>query len=199
MKDAVLNIFYDWSKQFEGEVNHMYLDCKGLVTIGIGNLIDPISAAMTLPLKRNDKSLATATQISAEWHLIKSHTELAREGYQAAGRLCLYHLEPADIATLVDNKLKSNEAFMKLHYFKNWDSFSACAQLACSSMAWACGAGWPMIFKNCSRSVLNLDWAAASLECSIDSQGNVGVIPRNKANIALFLKAADSNQDPEAL
>jgi GH24 family phage-related lysozyme (muramidase) len=35
----------------EGNVAHMYLDTKGLVTIGIGNLIDPISLALTLPFQ----------------------------------------------------------------------------------------------------------------------------------------------------
>ena len=30
-------------KQYEGKVNFMYLDKKGLVTMGIGHLIDPIN------------------------------------------------------------------------------------------------------------------------------------------------------------
>lgn len=35
----------------EGNIGHMYLDTKGLVTIGIGNLIDPLSLATPLPFQ----------------------------------------------------------------------------------------------------------------------------------------------------
>src|SRR5580704_1499007 len=49
MYSSVRDIFPNFSKQFEGRVGWMYLDVKGLVTIGVGNLIDPLPAAVGLP------------------------------------------------------------------------------------------------------------------------------------------------------
>lgn len=187
--------FYVWSKQFEGEVPHIYLDVKGLATIGIGNLIDPFGAAQTLPFVRADGSPASAAEIEAEWLLIKSHTELARQGYRAAGKLCRLHLEPEAIAILVQSKNNANWAWMRDHYFPGIEAWPACAQLGACSMAWAIGAGWPAIFKRLAAACKAQDWATASKQCSISTKGNPGVAPRNAAVIALFAKAAA--QSPE--
>ena len=52
----------------------MYLDVKGLVTVGVGNLMDPVSVAQTLPFRFKNKpgisapgSPATPDQIAQEW------------------------------------------------------------------------------------------------------------------------------------
>ena len=65
----------------EGNIGYMYLDTKGLVTIGIGNLIDPLSLALPLPFqfKIGNRAgapagrLATPKEIEAEWRSLKNH------------------------------------------------------------------------------------------------------------------------------
>lgn len=70
----------------EGVVKYMYLDIKGLVTIGVGNLIDPINAALNLPFRYKNKpgvtnagQSASRADIEAEWKLIKGKQELAQK------------------------------------------------------------------------------------------------------------------------
>jgi hypothetical protein len=47
LDDAVKN-----TEQFEGRVNHMYLDSKGNVTVAVGLMIPTTAAALNLPFKR---------------------------------------------------------------------------------------------------------------------------------------------------
>src|SRR5690606_6058570 len=56
----------------EGRVDCMYLDVKGLVTVGVGNLVDPVHLAERLPFRRPDGSLATREEIRAAWHTVKT-------------------------------------------------------------------------------------------------------------------------------
>ena len=197
MRSIVQETFRAWSKQFEGEVPWMYLDVKGLVTVGVGNLIDPIGAALGLPFLHADGSKALFGEISAEWHTIKNHQELAHQGYQRARGFCRLHLSDDGISALVASKLASNWAFMA-RYFPNQDTWPAAAQLASSSLAWAIGAGWPLIFKNCAASAKAENWAACAFECEINEHGNLGVVSRNKAMCQLFKYAAAGN-DPDTL
>ena len=48
MHASVKNALSNFLKQYEGKVNFMYLDVKGLVTVGIGHLIDPVNMALKL-------------------------------------------------------------------------------------------------------------------------------------------------------
>jgi hypothetical protein len=61
----------------------MYLDIKGLVSIGIGNLIDPINLAMDLPfVHKDDINVAASTdEIETEWQTVKGRQDLAPRGH----------------------------------------------------------------------------------------------------------------------
>lgn len=193
MKQAVIDNFYGWSKQFEGEVPWMYLDIKGLVTTGIGNLIDPAPTAIGLPWQEESGALAGAARIRSVWNAVKSHKECATRGYRYARQFCPLQLSSDAITQLVRGKLAANWAFMNKQYpkvFANSEQWPAKAQLATSGMAWAIGAGMPGIFKQWSMHAAAQDWMGCSQTCSISTRGNPGIIPRNKAQIALFEAAA---------
>ena len=192
LRPAVASIFQELSRQYEGEVPTMYLDCKGLVTVGVGNLVDPVSEACRLPFVRADGTPATQAEIAAEWRTLKCKPELARQGYRVAAAWCKLHLTEEGIGTLVQAKLAANWAFMVKTYpaFKNADQWPAAAQLAASLMAWAVGAGFPGIFKNWSACAAKADWNGCAETSTINATGNPGVIPRNKAVAALFRLAA---------
>jgi GH24 family phage-related lysozyme (muramidase) len=183
----------------------MYLDCKGLVTTGVGNLIDPVGAAMGLPWIHiaNLGQKANRAEIAAEWNKMKSDQTLARKGYQACGRIASLMLNDDGIDALVEKRLVANEKFLKVT-FRDWDEWPADAQLAVLSMAWAMGAGFTHVFKHLTVACLAHNWSAAAdpRMCNINSTGNPGVIPRNKADCALFASAADvvaTGKDPSLI
>jgi hypothetical protein len=192
MRPVVQAVFSELSKAYEGRVQWMYLDCKGLVTTGVGNLIEPASEACKLPWTHSDGTAADKAEVAAEWRLVKAHQEMAHLGYLACKRLCGLRLTEAAIDALVDEKLRSNWAFMCARYpcFLKAEQWPAPAQLAASLMAWAVGAGFPAIFKNWARCAAVADWQGCADTSEISSKGNVGVIPRNKAVKGLFQLAA---------
>ena len=49
MWDSVKQGFRAFTLPLEGEIAWMYLDTLGLVTVGLGNLIDPVELALELP------------------------------------------------------------------------------------------------------------------------------------------------------
>lgn len=48
MHKSVVDIFPSFSVPLEGEVSSMYCDVLGLITVGVGCLIDPVSMALPL-------------------------------------------------------------------------------------------------------------------------------------------------------
>lgn len=181
--------FRDFTARFEGVVPYMYQDVKGLVTCGIGNLIDPMPAALPLPWLRPDGSRATRSEIVAEWRRVKAMPRaLVYTRYHAPSGL---HLDDDAIDGLVSTRLEADAAIL-VRYYPYFATFPAPAQTAILSMAWAMGAGFPKTWPRFSESVRAMDWLACAGTCAINSHGNVGVIPRNSANAALFREAAGS-------
>jgi len=188
MHSTVNDAFPTFSKTFEGYVKWMYLDIKGLVTIGIGNLIDPVAQATSLPFVDAKGVPATPAQISAEWTKLKAMTALAQKGHRACEAVTALRLSDPSIDVLVRQRLASNEAALQktFHDFQAWP---ADAQLGVLSMAWAMGSAfhekWPRFKQACNAA----DWRAAAENCRMKEAGNPGLIPRNNANQRLFRNA----------
>lgn len=189
MHKAVVDRWHEFSEPLEGRVHSMYLDVKGLVTTGVGNLIDPVGAALRLPWKHPDGTAATDSEIRDQWLTLKGQQELKKLHWKYAAKVTTLRLTDQDIDALVVNKLFENEKALRKAY-PNWDDFPADAQLGCLSMAWAVGAGFPAIFKNFSGFAVKQDWVAAKVCCKIKTDNNPGVIPRNRNNELCFDNAA---------
>ena len=126
----------------EGTKQCMYLDTKGLVTTGKGNLIDTVKDAQALPWKDSQDGfkLASDESIEEEWKSVKARQDMktARSSYwDTVTRLRLSY---ADIDELVTNKLKSNGNILSVR-IPAFGRFPADAQMAISRWAWAVGAG----------------------------------------------------------
>jgi GH24 family phage-related lysozyme (muramidase) len=193
MYDSVRNNFISFNVPFEAKVEYMYLDIIGKVTIGIGNLIDPVDTALGLPFvhKTDESQPATVDEIRAEWNAVHDDSSLATRGARAAAAVTALKLTDSDITALVLSKLSSfARALQATPEFSGLDTWPADAQLGILSMAWALGAGfgptWPVFRAACATS----DWAAAAAACKISEAGNPGVAPRNAANLRLFQNAA---------
>ncbi len=202
MRKAGEDAFVAFTEGFEGSVPWMYLDVKGLVTTGIGNLIDPLPYAIHLPFQTWDHRDATMAEITIQWNFIKATTWLAKAGYKAVAPLLgqnLLHLAPEAIASLVQKKKEQNE-YVLMSRFRDFLTWPVAAQLAIHSMAWACGPHFrfPMMAAYLKAS----QFENAAKECHMDETGNPGLIPRNIANKKL-LREADMVQqyqlDPEVL
>jgi len=189
MKSSVEAGFVGFSAPLEGVVRWMYLDIKGLVTVAIGNLIDPVSMAFDVPFVWPDGRSATRSEIQHEWIKVKRTTTLARSGYRAAERVSELRLTDDGVEALVSRVLHRFDAELVRRY-PEFDSWPADAQLATLAMAWACGTGFGRTFKLLDAALKRGDWATASQQCHINEAGNPGVIPRNKAMKQLFFLAA---------
>jgi GH24 family phage-related lysozyme (muramidase) len=201
MHKSVLDAWPAFSHPLEGYVHSMYLDVKGLVTTGVGNLVDPVSEALRLPWKHADGRLAGKDEVGAAWHSLKSQQKFAKLHWKYAAKLNDLRLTDEDIDALVVQRLAANERYLK-KAFPKWDEWPADAQLCCLSMAWAVGAGFPGIFKNFTKFANLDDWVSAKACAKIKTIGNPGVVPRNRNNELCLDNAAtvhDLGLDPSIL
>ncbi len=192
MYPGVRNAFLSFSRPFEGRIPYMYLDIKGLVSVGVGNLIDPVSLALPLPfVHKSDGISATQDEIQTDWQAVKGRQDLAtaKDYLRQFDALTALKLTDDGIDQVVLSKLDSNEAALKgTPEFADLESWPADAQLGLLSMAWALGgfAKFPKFRAACAAK----DWVTAAAESHIDDTGNPGVTPRNAADHTLFSNAA---------
>jgi hypothetical protein len=187
VRQAVRDAFVAFTAAYEGVVPWMYLDVKGLVTVAIGNLIDPIQYAMTLPfVDRATGKAAHRDTIAAEWLRVKGDASLARLGHRAAERITALRLTPEGIDLVVSRKLEQNDQHLRGR-FPDFEDWPACAQLATHSMAWACGPAFR--FRSLEAALRAQDFAMSAAECHMNEAGNPGLKPRNIANKILYRNA----------
>jgi GH24 family phage-related lysozyme (muramidase) len=192
MYDSVRQNFMAFSTQFEGRVPYMYVDVKDFVTIGVGNLIDPIGLALSLPFvfKSDPSTSASQDDITADWNAVKADPALAQKGHLACDPITKLMLTDDAINSLVLSKADQFESTLKqTGEFSTSDTWPADAQLGLLSMAWAMGpafgSGWPTFRAACSSQ----DWSTAAANCHMDETANPGLSPRNAADRVLFLDA----------
>jgi GH24 family phage-related lysozyme (muramidase) len=193
MRASVQSEFVQFTAAFEGSVNFMYLDVKGLVTTGVGNLIDPMPLAVKLPWTCMGTRPASVEEISEGWLVVKGRQDLKLHGGMAYKNVCPLRLAQADISALVQSRLENDEWQLR-QYFPGWDSFCADAQLGILSMAWAMGPNFPAMFPAFTTAANAGDWLTAGVQSHIKD----GAPERNDANQYLFAQAFVS-RDPELL
>lgn len=199
MKPSVRAAFVPFTSPLEGVVPYLYLDVKGLVTVGIGNLVDPIQYALPLPFLHPDGRPASRDEIAAEWLRVKSDPHAARQGHLRAKAITTLRLDAAGIDLVVSRKLAQNDDHLRRR-FADYDDWPADAQLATLSMAWACGPAFR--FPLLEAALKARDFYLAADECHINEAGNPGIVPRNVANKVLYRNAGRVQAfklDPDAV
>jgi GH24 family phage-related lysozyme (muramidase) len=184
---SVQEEFIFFSAQFEGRLRVMYCDIKGLVTTGIGNLID-----LALPwLDFLTNQPASQGDVIAEWTAVKAlGGNHPLQFWPTRAKLVL---NGTDVDKLVLNRLEEFEAQLKSRpCFAAFDVWPADAQLGLLSMAWAAGAefNFPLFEAACESG----NFLMAAIQCAMDTTGNPGLVPRNTANRTLFSNAAKVKQ-----
>jgi GH24 family phage-related lysozyme (muramidase) len=192
MQQSVRDNFLDFTTKFEGRVEWMYLDIKGLVSIGIGNLIDPINLAMDLPfVHKDDINVAASTdEIEAEWQTVKGRQDLAPRGHLAFKDLTSLQMTDDSIDELVFTKLDQFQSTLEnTTEFADLEDWPSDAQLGLFSMAWAMGPAFGPGFPHFRAACTDHDWAGAAAQCHMEDSANPGLRPRNKADVVLFTNA----------
>jgi hypothetical protein len=188
VQQIVKDKWQEFSKKFEGYLPYMYLDVKGLVSTGMGNLIDPISLAEPLPWKKSDGSKASKEEIDAAWNTVKGRQDLKMSGGGAQAGLTNLHLDDDGIQQLIDQKLDLNDKILSSR-FPGYQSWPAYAQMAVNSMAWAMGANFKFPKFESAVNALVPDFKTAAIEGHMNADGNPGLVPRNTANAQLWENA----------
>lgn len=200
MRASVKAAFLPFSSKFEGYLPFMYADVKNLVTTGMGNLIDPIGAALALPWKNPDGSLASQQQITDAWNAVKN-AGMSQRGGGAYKSVTTIRLDEDGIQQLISGKLDNNEGILRSR-FPAYDSWPADAQLALHSMAWALGPAFKYPKFQAAVNQTYPDFTTAAIESHMSDVGNPGLVPRNDANRQLFQNASavlSQNLDPDVL
>ena len=180
-------------KQYEGKVNYMYLDKKGLVTIGIGNLIDPVNQALKLEFgPKGGGGTVSGAEVIAEFQTVKGRKDLIDKPTAEFDKITSLQLTDAGIATMVASHANAIEGYIKTNasaklFYADFDAWPAEAQLGFFGVAWG-GIplpqfGWNLFPPACR----DQDWDKAAAQCKISSPIAAG---RNEAHRLMFLNAA---------
>jgi len=62
-------------EKYEGKVSHMYLDSKGLVTVGVGHLLKDLASAQKLSFKKSNNMPASKSEIKADYDAVKKQSK----------------------------------------------------------------------------------------------------------------------------
>ncbi len=188
MRPSVGESFVGFTRDLEGACTWMYLDVLGYVTTGCGNMINTPQSAAALPWRRPDGSYATRDEVIADWALVRSRTDLERNGGGAYAHVAKLRLDAQGVSDLVRSTLERCDGDMKRRY-PDWETWPACAQMACLSLAWACGDHYD--FPHMDRALANRDFAEAAREVEMTPAHNPGnnLAARNRANEILMRNA----------
>lgn len=199
MHDSVKAAWIDFNHDLEGIVPRLYADVLGLVTCGMGNLVDPIGLALGLPWELPGGSRATQADIAAAWNEVKNDPLCAARGWKYAIGLPAnrVRLSPEAIDDLILARLEDNDRQM-LARFQDWEARPADAQMAVHSMAWAMGPAFWRKFPKFTVAFAGSDYASAAAQCAISPAAGT-VVERNARNKRLLLAASIPTSDPSIL
>lgn len=192
MKDSVRQAFIPFTQQFEGFTTWMYLDVKGLVTIGYGNLIDPVIPA-GLKFVLPDGAPANVQQIQDAYRIVKSRQDAKENGGGWFRSVTTLRATQDSIDAYAQSVCDNFEH--TLATVPNWNDWPADAQLGALSIAWACGPNFINLWPKFHTAAWKGDFATMAVESHIDDTNNPGVRPRNTANFLLFQNAYRSVRD----
>ena len=171
-------------RQNEGCIDHMYLDTRGNVTIGIGQLVPSAEFARTLRLVMRDSGeAASAQQIAEDYDNVSAQQAgMAAARYRPFTRLVMTQ---DDIDALLENHIGEFYAALQRE-ISDFDSFPDAAQEALLDMAFNLGvSGLIKKFPKLVSAAGRQDWQTCAAECERRGIGE----ERNQATRRLFESA----------
>ena len=217
LQQVVSDSFLSFSQPLEGYTPYLYTDSYGLVTTGMGNLVDtgkrvlpsqpqvalagtPPESALSLPWKKPDGSAASRAEIAAAWQAVKAAWPRVKS--TASQSLTNLRLSKEDVAKLVASKLAENQKYL-ISKYPEMASWPADAQLAFHAVSWAWGPGFAQVswgpdgqnfVSAVNASPPDFRTAAEILMrvSAAEEKRNPGIIPRNQAVVLMLQNAASA-------
>jgi GH24 family phage-related lysozyme (muramidase) len=191
MTPAAREAFLAKTRELEGVCQWLYLDVRGLVTVGIGNLVDPIGSLWAANLDwRSGDEPAADSEIWAAWRTVKGHQELRTHGGGAFQGLTAIRATDESIDRLVELTMTRFERELR-RFFPEMPGWPDSAWVSVMLMAWALGASFPSRWPKLTAALRTLDFGTAALECSMSDAGqNASFKERNRLVREGFLAAA---------
>ena len=188
-----------YNEPLEGSVPFMYLDQLGLVTTAIGVLVDPIGLVYGLPFKDPETGLlASANDLALDWSRVKLRQDLKMRGGMAYKNIARLRLDKSGIEQVTFRKLDTMLRSLRAR-FPEWDTWPADAQMAVTSLSWACGPAFR--FPRLAAHLAERDWASAAGEIAIAKDH--GTIKKRNAWMKLCMENAATvekhGMDPDVL
>ena len=190
MRTGAEGPFYRETEELEGNIEHMYCDSLGFVTVGFGHKIESDGeldkTGARLPFRFYGSNFwASEAEILQEFERIKQKGG----DYKAArtvARLYLSGLDRAEDFSLVLGVME--EALPK--WLPDWDAMPGEAQIAVMSMAWNLGTNFlnpsvPAYWPNLHKQLKAHDYFGAAGNCLINGRESA----RNRYNRVHFLNA----------
>lgn len=147
-------------EQQEGRVNHMYLDSKGFVTVGVGHLIPNLQAAQRIPFRKPGGQPAVNDEIKKDFETIQQQPP---NRYASFYRPHTELVVPNDeIDRLTSAHIDSFHRELRVIY-PMFDTYPWEARLALFDLIFNVGQpdlqhNWP----NMNAAIRRLDWKAAA-------------------------------------
>lgn len=202
MHDHVREQWVDFNSPLEGLLTRLYADVLGLVTTGMGNLLDTFAGDPTdsawravrplvlgLPWTVSGGIAATPGEVESAWRAVRNDPKAAKQGWKYAVAIPAnkIRLQLVDVEALILRKLETNDAALAKK-FDDWEDRHPDAQMAVHSMAWAMGTDFTRKFPRFTASFTEGDYQAAAAECAI-SPPHGTIVERNRRNRMLLLNA----------
>jgi GH24 family phage-related lysozyme (muramidase) len=150
-------------EHWEGKFPHMYLDTKGLITVGIGKMLPNVAAAKALGfVRRSDGAIATAAEIEIDFLEVSKQPrgKLAKR-YKKHTQLDL----PDDlIYSLLRTVVNGFENDLVAN-FDGYRTYPINVKRALLDMIYNLGLRGLLKFKNLKKSVESRDWKEAAKHC----------------------------------
>ncbi len=166
----------------------MYLDSRGIVTIGIGRALETVQQAQELPfVLRGTSTPATAHLIGLEWYAVKAQKPAMAASYYL--QCTVLELPDAAINADFNKSLNYFTGILRRH-FPKFDSYPEAAQLGLMDMIYSEGEGTLFLPKPpgsphfCAGALAN-DWATCAAECK-----RGGVSDQRNADCAALFRSA---------
>lgn len=181
-KKAIYNIML----KYESSVPHMYLDSKGLVTVGIGHLISTVADAQKLTFYTAKNTLASAAEIKSDFDNVKKqHKNFKATYYKRFTKLTMKQI---DIDKITNAHIDTFYRELKQIY-SGFDTYPKAAQYALFDLIFNLGkskldSGFPTL----KKAVLAHAWPIAANESNRKPPVSA---ERNQFVKDLFNKAAD--------
>lgn len=190
VKDTVKQKLRTRLAEYEGSIPHMYLDSKGLVTVGVGHLLSTVADAQKLAFViEKTKMNATADDIKTDFESVKKQPKnKIASFYKPATKLTL---PQAEIDKLTTSHIEAFYKDLKIIY-TDFDNYPDEVQLALFDIIFNVGPTnlkntWP----NFNKAIRDKDWKKAA-----DNSGRAAPVSalRNEYVKDLLEKAAKNTK-----